>query len=56
MKVTLFMVAFSYNHSQRPNEYGMLPIKYIHIGSKIQPKKKMNGSSQPIIVNIMVVH
>lgn len=40
MKVTLFMVALDYNHSQRPNEYGMLPIKNIDIGSKIQPKKE----------------
>lgn len=40
MKARLLMVAVDYDHSQRPNEYGMLPIKKIDIGSGIQPKKE----------------
>lgn len=40
MKARLLMVALDYDHSQRPNEYGMLPIKKINVGSEIQPKKE----------------
>lgn len=40
MKAKLLMVALDYNHSQRPNEYGILPVRKIDIGSEIQPKKE----------------
>ncbi|WP_274307952.1 nuclease domain-containing protein [Solibacillus daqui] len=40
MKARLLMVALDYDHKQRPNEFGMLPIKKIDVGSEIQPKKE----------------
>lgn len=38
MKAKLLMVALTYDHSQRPNEFGVLPIQNIDVGKEIRTK------------------